>query len=154
MRILGTLIATLLLLLSAPLSASAAPTSKPGAESDGPHASASRVAAPVAVRTAEGARVSDVDLGTWDITGSGKFRTPVRGLVVVPAQASGPVPVLVLAHLRSAGCSSDQLEHPCSSGLTEVRLDRGMEWLATRLAARGWAVVVPDLAPVYIQATP
>lgn len=134
-------------------SAPAAPATSVSTESaaatplPGPHTPADRTLQAPKVTKVAGARISDVDLGNLDLGGG--YRSPVRGIVAVPDNP-GPRPLVVIAHLRSPACSNDVEAFPCPAGTTERRYDRGMSWLATLLAQRGYAVLVPDLAPVYL----
>lgn len=97
--------------------------------------------------------VSDFDLGNLDLPGG--YRAPVRGVLALPkpGMVRGKVPLVLIGHLRSPACSNDAEEFPCPAGATSRRYDRGMQWLADQLARRGYAVLVPDLAPVYIPAS-
>ncbi len=63
----------------------------------------------------------DYDVGTLSLDGgSGRARLPVRGTIAFPEQL------------------------PCAKG-RDARYDRGMGWLASALAARGYVAIVPDI---------
>ncbi|STD10386.1 Alpha/beta hydrolase family [Dermatophilus congolensis] len=47
------------------------------------------------------------------------------------------------------GCANKALTYPCPKGIQEIRYDRGMAWLGEALAARGYSMLIPDLAPIY-----
>lgn len=145
-----------LVTLATGLAAAALPPAARAADpvmADGPHAPAGRqVAAPRTTHTA-GVVVHDVDLGDAVIGPRARpnaFRAPVRGLLVTPAKPAVHAPLVVFSHLRSPGCTDDSSAYPCPRGAAEVRYDRGMSYLAEALAARGYAVLVPDLAPVWV----
>lgn len=122
-------------------------TIRPG--TDGPHSPASRVPAATTVSQAGSAIVSDFDLGDLEIgLTPGSFRTPVRGVLVLPAATTAPAPLVVIAHLRTENCVGATFAYPCPSG--DLRHDRGMTWLGEALAARGYATLIPDLGPVFI----
>ncbi|WP_371174297.1 hypothetical protein [Buchananella felis] len=118
-------------------------------EQDGPHAPADReVAAPKASDSADGkSTVVEVDLGNVSI---GDFSAPLRGQVVLPKQADAPTPLVVVSHLRAPNCTDATFAYPCADGAQENRYDRGMVYLGEALAARGYAVVIPDLGGVFV----
>lgn len=128
----------------------------PAVRDDGPHSPIGRVPAPTAVTTKAGVSVSRYDLGDVDLGGASNphaFRAPLRGSLVTPAAgtANGPTKLVIISHLRSAGCANEVFAFPCPGG--EVRLDRGMEYLGEALAKQGYTVLIPDVAPVWIGTT-
>lgn len=44
------------------------------------------------------------------------------------------------------------LAYPCPAGTTDLRYDRGVEYLGEALAARGFTVLIPELSPLYLNA--
>ncbi len=128
-----------------------APSVRRAAE-DGPHSPASRVRASLGVACPKGATVLDVDLG--DITlprapgSKGVFRSPVRGVLALPRDKAN-APLVIVSHLRAANCADGSLAYPCPGG-KQRRLDRGMTYLGERLARQGYAVLIPDVAPVWV----
>lgn len=90
---------------------------------------------------------SDFDLGTQELVSSigikGTF--PIQGTVAFPGGA-GPAPVAVVLHLRGNPCTDASEELPCKPGL-DARYDKGMAWLLTALAERGWIAVAPNITP-------
>ncbi|WP_116112071.1 hypothetical protein [Austwickia chelonae] len=119
-------------------------------EKDGPHSPQNRPRAETKLTTADGVHLSDVDLGDVEIgKKAGEFRSPVRGLLAVPVETAEPAPLVVLSHLRNPNCADGTHAFPCQ-GDKENRFDRGMAYLATDLAKKGYAVVVPDLGPLFM----
>ncbi|MCT2042685.1 hypothetical protein M3D15_04965 [Pseudoclavibacter alba] len=41
---------------------------------------------------------------------------------------------------------------PLPAGTTDLRYDRGIEYLGEALAARGFTVLIPELSPLYLNA--
>lgn len=70
-------------------------------------------------------------------------------MLVVPDRAR-KAPLVVVSHLRMPGCTGDVLAYPCPRGTRELRLDRGMTYLGVDLARQGYAVLNPDLSPLWI----
>lgn len=118
---------------------------------DGPKADADRLAAQVKVSTnAQGsATISEVDLG--NVT-QGKYRAPIRGILISPKTVQTPGPLIVVNHLRYPNCSSGVFAYPCPEGDTEYRFDQGMTYLGEHLAEQGYSVLIPDLAAIWIGA--
>ncbi len=123
------------------------------ADADGPHSPAGRKPAAPTVTRVPGARVLDVDVGDVELgRRTGRFRAPMRGLLVVPERGRR-APLVVVSHLRMPGCTKDVLAYPCPRGTKELHLDRGMTYLGVDLARRGYAVLIPDLSPLWIGAS-
>jgi hypothetical protein len=94
--------------------------------------------------------LGDVDLGPVPATqGADRFRAPVRGLLVTPRGSRHPARLVVVAHLRYPNCGRDRFAFPCANA-PERRFDRGMLYLGVALARRGYSVLIPDLAPLYV----
>ena len=119
-------------------------------QTDGPHARADRpIAAPTHSSNAAGSvAISEVDLGNTTV---GEYQAPVRGILVTPANAAGPAPLVVVNHLRAPNCADNQFAYPCPSG-EEMRFDRGMAYLGESLAEQGFAVLIPDLTAMWVGA--
>lgn len=141
----------------------AAVTPPPPPDAPGPLGAAGRVPAAPLVTKSPHARVSDFDLGDMEYPareGSQVFRGPLRGILAVPAASrpAKPAPLLVFGHMRTPACVGPDnvgvFAYPCPSGFPELRYDRGMRYLAEALARRGYAVLVPDLAPVLVGGAP
>lgn len=96
-----------------------------------------------------GVQVVEADFGDVDLARRGRFRAPMRGVLVVPDRAR-KAPLVVVSHLRMPGCTGDVLAYPCPRGTRELRLDRGMTYLGVDLARQGCAVLIPDLSPLWI----
>ncbi|GAB78703.1 hypothetical protein AUCHE_16_01230 [Austwickia chelonae NBRC 105200] len=119
-------------------------------EKDGPRSPQNRQRAETKVTTADGVHLSDVDLGDVEIgKKSGEFRSPVRGLLTLPVEGTEAAPLVVLSHLRHPNCADGSHAFPCP-GDKDNRFDRGMAYLATDLAKKGYAVVVPDVGPLFM----
>ncbi|MDO5076447.1 hypothetical protein [Corynebacterium sp.] len=118
---------------------------------DGPHAASDRKLAPrtETANAAGTATIIDVDFGN---VRTGNYSAPARGVVVLPTQPSGPVPLVIIGHLRAPNCDNGSFAYPCPEGSSEVRFDRGMTYLGERLAEEGYAVVIPDLGGVFVGA--
>lgn len=116
---------------------------------EGPHADADRkLATRTETENAAGtATIIDVDFGNVSEAG---FSAPARGVVVVPKQASGPMPVVVMSHLRAPNCADGTFAYPCAEGIGEHRFDRGMTYLGEALAAQGYVSVIPDFGGVFV----
>lgn len=144
--------------LTAPAAAGCAPLAQRStaarvtkAADDGPHSPANRVPASLGVSCPEGATVLDFDLGDVDLErspGKDTFRSPVRGVLALPRDAAN-APLVIVSHLRASNCADGSLAYPCPAG-RERRLDRGMTYLGTHLARLGYAVLIPDVAPVWV----
>ncbi|RJQ79719.1 hypothetical protein D5S17_09795 [Pseudonocardiaceae bacterium YIM PH 21723] len=97
---------------------------------------------------------SDFDLGDIDLPSNNDskitFRAPVRGTLTLPDKEDANAPLVIFSHLRASTCGNGAFAYPCPSGVAEVRYDKGMDYLAKALAAKGYAVLVPNLAPLYI----
>lgn len=116
----------------------------------GPHSPLRRKAAKPKVTRLKGAVIADVDFGDVELgRRKGQFRAPMRGVLVVPEKGRR-APLVVMSHLRMPGCTANVLAYPCPKGTKELRLDRGMTYLGVDLARRGYAVLIPDLAPLWI----
>lgn len=125
------------LALSACTSATTGPT--------GSTATASSVA-PAPAPLAPAPAPADFSLGTADLdggTGKGRVQFPLRGTVAFPPEAAS-APVVLVLHMRGNPCSDGSETLPCPVGM-DARYDRGMGWLASALAARGYVVVIPDM---------
>ncbi len=133
---------SLILAAGAPAGATGrpAPADRESAAANSTHLNATRV------RTAD---LGEVDLGPLP----GQYRVPARGTLVTPA-AKGPSQsaLVVLAHLRFPNCAGNTFAYPCPKGKKERRLDRGMTYLGTALARRGYSVLIPDLGPLFVGA--
>lgn len=134
--------------------AAAPPAAAPPAA--GPHSPVDRSLAPTKIDRVPGAVIRNVDLGDLDLgdldvgATPGEFRAPVRGVLITPDRAPGtPSRLLVFAHLRYPNCTDDTFAFPCPRG-KERRFDEGMTYLGVALARRGFSVLIPDLAPLYI----
>lgn len=122
-------------------------------QGDGPHSPRNRTPEPLSVKRSGGVEVRAVDLGDIDLGGPrnpGEFRAPVRGQLYRPAHARGKAPLLVFGHLRAPACTDDLSRWPCPAGFEPMRYDLGMAYLGQALAEQGYAVLVPDLAPLYV----
>lgn len=128
-----------------------APVATAAGAAEGPLSLPDRIPAPTTVSRENGVLVSDFDLGDIEYKGkSGRsYRGPVRGVLAVPEHARR-APLVVFTHLRSSGCTDDTFAYPCPEGTSERRYDRGQRYLAEAMARNGYAVLVPDLAPVFI----
>lgn len=143
----ATLAATLL--FSTP---TVATTPAHAAPEEEPHSPVGRKASAPKVTRTRTAVVRDVDLGDIDLGPASRpkaYRAPVRGLLITPRRARANAPLVVFGHLRMPGCSTMVATYPCPRGSQEMRYDRGMRWYGESLAARGYAVLIPDLAPIY-----
>lgn len=126
----------------------------PGASTsaEGPHSPVGRRPAALSITKRSGVAIREVDLGDVDLGRAANpraFRGPVRGVIVTPDRPAAHAPLIVLSHLRMPGCSDDATTYPCPKGATEVRYDRGMTYLGEALAKQGYAVLIPDLAPLW-----
>ncbi|CED92363.1 MULTISPECIES: alpha/beta hydrolase family protein [Actinomyces] len=119
---------------------------------DGPHAPVDRVPAHTTVELSDGAVVRDFDLGDVELgpqSNPGAFRAPVRGVLVTPDTEAQSAPLVIFSHLRTFGCADDTFGYPCARGVEEIRADRGMTYFGKALAAQGYAVLIPDLSPLW-----
>ena len=116
---------------------------------DGPHAAANRPLAATKTTRSAGTIVKDVDLGTIALDAKGKYRTPVRGVLVAPDRPKANAPLVIFGHQRLYGCVDTSERYPCTGSL-ELRLDRGMTYWAQEMARQGYAVLLPDLGPLYV----
>ncbi|HMM49795.1 MAG TPA: hypothetical protein PKE32_09340, partial [Miltoncostaeaceae bacterium] len=57
-----------------------------------------------------------------------------------------------MAHLSYPGCPGQVFAFPCPNGRAPLRLDAGMAYLGVALARAGYAVLIPDLGPLYVGA--
>ena len=121
--------------------------------SEGPHADAHRKLAATTTTREDGVIVKDVDLGNITLGNRGQFRAPVRGVVVAPDKANAHAPLVMFAHQRYTDCVDDSVHFPCA-GSQQLRLDRGMIYWAKAMAKQGYAVIIPDLGPLYGPADP
>ena len=140
------------------MSGTAAPpaveSASPSVRQDGPHSPLRRKIAAPKVTRLPGVRVADVDFGDVELgRRKGQFRAPMRGVLVVPEKGRR-APLVVVSHLRMPGCTGDILAYPCPRGSKELRQDRGMTYLGEDLARKGYAVLIPDLAPRTTPMTP
>lgn len=102
-------------------------------------------------------QIARFDLGVVDLGRTkGAFRAPVRGTLVVPAKARANAPLVVISHMRAQGCETDDIvdAHPCPAGIRERRIDHGLTYLGIDLARFGYAVLIPDLSPLYVARDP
>lgn len=80
----------------------------------------------------------------------------MRGSIVTPSSFTGPTQLTILAHLRYPACVQVDgelvLAYPCPADTTDLRYDRGVEYLGEALAARGFTVLIPELSPLYLNA--
>ena len=144
------LIAVCVLLTALIPSALATPARADGAP--GPHSPVGRALAPTKITRVAETVVRSVDLGDVELARpAGRYRAPVRGLLITPAAKKAThSPLVVIAHLRFPGCAGNRTAYPCPSGKKERRFDRGMRYLGVSLARRGYSVLIPDPAPVYV----
>lgn len=98
--------------------------------------------------------LGDVTISQTEVADPALARMPVamRGLLAVPA-GDGPAPVAVIVHGAYAFCAAplgaDQAEpYPCPAE-HDLRQYEGFGDLASRLAARGYLTLVPDLSAEY-----
>lgn len=128
---------------------------------DGPHAPQDRTPEATSTETRGTVDVTRFDLGNLDLPRTGgqpgePFRTPVRGSLITPHDATGPKQLILAAHLRYPACAGADGElsfsYPCPDGATELRHDRGIEYLGEALAQRGFVVLIPELTPLYLNA--
>lgn len=121
-------------------------------DATGPHSPPGRKQAEsVVTRTADEV-IRAADFGDITLGAGGEFRAPVRGYLVTPVGNPRHTPLVVLAHLRYPACADGVFAFPCPQDDAALRFDSGMVYLATDLAAKGYSVLVPDLAPVYVGA--
>lgn len=118
---------------------------------DGPHAPADRTLGERMVRTSASGNETIVDIDLGNVT-AGKYSAPKRGVIVAPKASDTPAPLVVISHLRAPNCADGTFAYPCAAGVEEYRFDRGMTYLGEALAARGYAVVIPDLGGLYVGA--
>ncbi len=119
---------------------------------DGPQAPADREIAPAEVRTQGGVTRVRFDLGNIDVGDPPEpetFTSPLRGTLTLPSPSTDSARLVVIGHLRAETCPDSSFRYPCPAG-DSIRYDAGMDYLATELAARGYAVLAPDLAPVFV----
>lgn len=118
---------------------------------DGPTAAADRPLTPRSVKKNDTGTViiSEVDLGN---TEAGKFRAPIRGVLVVPIEMADDTPLIVVNHLRGPNCPDGVLAYPCPDGEEGLRFDRGMTYFGEALAVAGYAVLIPDLSGIWVGA--
>lgn len=119
---------------------------------DGPHAPADRRVAEPEVTTSDDRTRVRFDLGNIDVSTqpqSGEFVAPLRGTLTVPHETGTALPLVVVGHLRFATCADQSFRYPCP-GEDSVRYDAGMDYLADALTTEGYAVLTPDLAPVFV----
>lgn len=120
------------------------------ADQAGPHSPRTRKAAKPKVGRLPGVQVLEFDFGDVELgKRKGQFRSPMRGVLVVPERTRN-APLVVVNHLRMPGCTNDVLAYPCPKGAKELRLDHGMSYLGVDLARQGYAVLIPDLSPLWI----
>ncbi|MDO4240800.1 hypothetical protein [Micrococcus sp.] len=128
-------------------------------EAAGPHAPADRAIAPVESVVADGVRTTQFDLGNLELPRTDgepePYATPVRGSLITPEDGTQNAPLIVVGHLRMPGCVAEDQEpefaYPCPDGTKELRYDRGMEYFGQAMAERGYAVLIPDFSPLYIE---
>lgn len=120
-------------------------------EADGPHAPADRELAARKVNDSVDGKSSVIELDLGNVI-AGEYSAPLRGQVIVPKQADAPTPLVVISHLRAPNCTDNNFAYPCARGAQDNRYDRGMVYLGEALAARGYAVVIPDLGGVFVGA--
>lgn len=120
---------------------------------DGPKAPVDREIVPPEVRTRNGVTRVRFDLGNvaiGDPPQPEEFMSPLRGTLTLPARSSSTrARLIVIGHLRAATCADASFRFPCG-GADSIRYDAGMDYLAEKLAAQGYAVLAPDLAPVFV----
>ncbi|WP_150385711.1 hypothetical protein [Corynebacterium phocae] len=100
--------------------------------------------------TATEAKATNVDTREFsleDITVEGDTVLPVRGTITTSGKSNSPL--IIISHLRSFNCSDETFAYPCAKDAKEVRLDKGMAYLAKTLGQAGYTVVVPDLGPLW-----
>jgi dienelactone hydrolase len=81
----------------------------------------------------------------------------VEGVLAVP-EGPGPFPIIIVLHNAHGGCPLNRSQQdivteqwPCRPA-EERRADIGLSYLVSRLAARGFVVVAPNLNAVYVSA--
>jgi pimeloyl-ACP methyl ester carboxylesterase len=121
--------------------------STPAAATATPAAAATVPAEPSPPASPAKVEAVDFDLGSQELASSNGIvgTLPIQGTIAFPA-TGGPAPVAVLLHLRGNPCTDMAEELPCKPGL-DARYDRGMAWLLTALAERGWIAVAPNITP-------
>lgn len=117
--------------------------------SGGPRAdSGRRIASPDSRLNEDGTSViTSVDFGNVEVDG---YVAPARGTLIAPTITHGPVPLIVVNHLRAPNCSDGTYAWPCPEGTEEIRFDGGMEYLGENLAREGYATLIPDLTPLWV----
>lgn len=121
----------------------------------GPHSPVDRKLAATRISRVSGAVVRAFDLGDVDLApvpggpDVERFRAPVRGLLVTPRGHRRRAGLLVVAHLRYPNCGRSRFAFPCPNPPGR-RFDRGMRYLGIAMARRGYSVMIPDLAPLYV----
>ena len=99
----------------------------------------------------KGAIVTRFDFGDVELGArKGAFRSPNRGVLVVPDKPRAGAPLVVVSHLRMPGCTGMISAYPCPRGRTELRMDHGMTYLGIDLARHGYSVLIPDLSPLWV----
>ncbi|RRD36720.1 hypothetical protein EII31_03965 [Leucobacter sp. OH2974_COT-288] len=162
LKVLRTVVVAAALFLAAGCGTVAAPQGELVSGGEGPHAASDRK--PTATEILNGqnsTKIVRLDLGNSEI---GEYAVPVRGTLVIPTStaaaeaapaesggAAAKQPLIIVNHLRAPGCSDDTFAYPCTNS-TERRFDIGMTYLGEHLAGQGYAVLIPDLSPVWIGA--
>jgi len=147
----------LALSLTAPVSAGAlsSPAAGVAQDANGPRSPIGREVADPRISQESGAVVRSFDLGDVALgsvpgaSGGAQFRAPVQGLLVTPTGAKRRAELLVVAHLRYPNCGRTRFAFPCPKPPGR-RFDQGMRYLGVQLARRGYSVLIPELAPLYV----
>lgn len=121
-------------------------------ELTGPHADPNRKLTPVSHEiTHDGkVRVTQLDVGNVEMNG---FVAPVRGVLVTPEgapEAGKAAPLILFSHLRAPNCADAMFAFPCKGKEEGTRFDQGMAYFGEALAERGYAVLIPDLTPLWV----
>lgn len=140
--------------LTAPAAASplrAVAVGRAVASEPGPHSPIDRRPARTKVVHRDGVVVRSVDLGDIALgSPRGRYRAPVRGVLVSPDRRASHAKLIIVNHLRYPNCAGSRFAYPCPRGHAERRFDKGMTYLGVAMAKRGFSVLIPDLGPLYI----
>lgn len=124
-------------------------------EVNGPRSPAGRQLADPRISQVDGAVARSFDLGDLSLgsvpgaSAGTQFRAPVRGVLVTPRNSKRRAELLVVTHLRYPNCGRTRFAFPCPKPPGR-RFDQGMRYLGVEMARRGYSVLIPDLAPLYV----